>query len=208
VTQEDRAGERERLAKLAIAITAKRGAETTLDVLAAESSLSRARIDAIFPDQSDLFDATAEQWFAPLAAIMDEVVASDLPANRKFYEFFARRFVHLREQYRRDPETFALLCELGGRRFERVRSHIDLADHYLCELIAQAQDEGYFEGLEIDRALSLVNQMVFAYTSPDVLLMVGDRLTEEKLAAIVDTMFAGLSARDGGSRGVEGLRAA
>lgn len=208
MTQDDKRRERERLARLAIEITAKRGAEATPEMLAAETGMARTRIDSLFPEQSDLFDAIAEQWFVPLVAIIEEVVASDLPANRKFYEFFARRFIHLRKEYRKDPETFALLCELGSRRFERVRSYIDLADHYLCELIAQAQDEGAFEDLEIDRALTLVNQMVIAYTQPDMLLMLGDRLTEGKLAAIIDTMFAGLSAKDGGSRGTTGLRAA
>lgn len=208
MTREDRTRERARLAQLAIELTAKRGAEITPGVLAAEAGLSRARIDALFPQESDLFDATAERWFAPHVEMMEDVVASDLPTIRKFYEFFARRFVHHRKEYRRDPETFALLCELGSRRFERVRSYIDLADHYLCELIAQAQADGYFEGLEIDQALSLINQMVVAYTQPEVLMMLDERLSEHKLAVIVETMFAGLSGRDRGARGVSGLRAA
>lgn len=208
MTQEEKARERARLARLALELTGRRGAEVTPDILAAESGLSRTRIDALFPEESDLFDATAEQWFAPHVAMMEEVLASDLPANRKFYEFYARRFRRNREEYRRDPEGFALLCELGSRRFERVRSYIDLADHYLCELIAQAQAEGHFEGLEIDQALSLINQMVIAYTQPDILMMLDDRLHEDKLAAIIDTMFAGLSAEDGGAKGVSGLRAA
>lgn len=208
MTDSDRQKEREALARLAIEIAGRRGVEPTPDMLAAETGVARSRIDALFPEESDLFDATAEQWFAPLVSIMDEVMASDLPANRKFYEFFARRFVHQRAEYRRDPATFALLCELGSRRFERVRSYIDLADHYLCELIAQAQDEGAFEGLSIDRALTLVNQMVIAYTQVDMLMMLEERLAEDKLAAIIDTMFAGLSSADGGSRGISGLRAA
>ncbi|MGI8943953.1 MAG: hypothetical protein ACR2FJ_06940 [Qipengyuania sp.] len=208
MTHEDKARERERLATLAIELTARRGAEVTPEILAAETGLSRARIDAIFPEDSDLFDATAERWFAPHIAIMEEVLASDLPANRKMFEFFARRFRHQRAEFHRDPDTFALLYELGSRRFERVRSYVDLADHYLCELIAQAQDEGFFEGLEIDRALRIVNQMVLGYTMPDILMMIDERLSEDHLAAIVDTMFAGLSAIDGGAKGVSGLRAA
>lgn len=208
MTHADKARERERLATLAMELTARRGAEITPDILAAEAGLSRARIDAIFPHDSDLFDATVERWFAPHVAIMEDVLASDLPANRKMFEFFARRFRHQRGEFRRDQDTFALLCELGARRFERVRSYVDLADHYLCELIAQAQHEGYFEGLEIDRALRIVNQMVLGYTMPDMLLMIDERLSEDHLATIIDTMFAGLSAKDGGAKGVSGLRAA
>ena len=50
--------------------------------------------------------------------------------------------------------------------------------------------------------------MVVAYTQPDVLMMLDERLSEDKLAIIVETMFAGLSGKDRGARGLSGLRAA
>ena len=208
MTGEDRQTLRDRFARLALDVIRQRGVEVTPALLATEAGVSLARIDAIFDDDDDLFDAITEVWFTPLIAIMEAVLASDLPANRKMYEFFARRFIHQREIYREDPAYFRLLCELGARRFERVRSYVDLADHYTCELIAQAQDEGYFEGLTIDRALTLINQMVVAYTLSDMITIIEDRLSENKLAAIVDTLFAGLSSKDGGARGTAGLRAA
>jgi TetR/AcrR family transcriptional regulator, repressor of the ameABC operon len=200
--------QRERIAQFAYDLIRLRLDEVTPDVLAAEAGISRHRLEVLFPDEADLFEAVAELWFRPLTAMMEEVLASDLPANRKMYEFFARRFVHLRRLHGEEPAFFRLMCDLGTRHIERIRSHIDLADHYLCELIAQAQHEGYFEGLAIDRALSLINQMVACYTLPDMLPMVGQRLSEDKLAAIIDTLFAGLSASDGGARGIQGLRAA
>ena len=89
-----------------------------------------------------------------------------------------------------------------------MRGYIDLADHYMSILVAEAQAEGYFDGLKIDKAMSLINQMVICYTSPQVMMMLGERLTEAKLAAIVDTMFSGLSAADGGARSVADLRLA
>ncbi len=208
MTQEDLKQERSRLVKLAMELIEKRGSEVTRTMLATAADTSRSRIETIFPEENDLFEAIVEDWFAPDAAIMEEVVASDLPIQRKFYEFFARRFVRERARLRENPDTFALYLELGEARFEQVRGYIDLADHYMSELVAQAQAEGYFEGLKIGEALSLINQMVMGYTSPRVQLMLGERLTEEKLGKIIDTMFAGLSAKDGGSRGVEGLRLA
>ena len=72
----------------------------------------------------------------------------------------------------------------------------------------RAQAEGAFEGLAIDRALSLINQMVLPYTLAEVLIFMDERLSEEKLGQIVDTLFAGLSAANGGAQGVTGLRAA
>ena len=208
MTRDSEAEERERLARLAFGLLRRRGAEITPELLAAEAGVSRHRLETIFADEDAIFDAVTELWFHPLTAIMEEVLAAELPANRKLYEFFARRFVHVRAVYREDPAFFRLLCELRARRFERVRSYIDLADHYLCELIAQAQAEGHFADLPIDRALTLINQMVACYTLADLLPLLEQRLSEDKLAAIVDTLVAGLSARDGGARGVKGLRAA
>ena len=154
------------MAHIAFELVRQRGVEVTTELLAKEAGMSRHRLETIFADEAEIFDAVAELWFRPLTALMEEVLACNLPANRKLYEFFARRFVHVRAVYRDDPAFYLLLMDFGSRHFERVRSYIDLADHYLCELIAQAQDEGFFDGLEIDRALTLINQMVACYTVP------------------------------------------
>lgn len=200
--------ERSRLVKLAMRLIEQRGGEVTRAAIAAAAGISRARVDVVFSEESDVFDGVVEMWFAEPTAIMEEVLASDLPPNRKMYEFFARRFRLQRARYRADPAAFKVYCELGSTQFERVRSYIDLADHYLCELIAQAQAESAFEGLAIDEALSLINQMTHTYTMAEILTYLDERLSEEKLGRIIDTLFAGLSAADGGARGVKGLRAA
>ena len=156
--------ERTRLLHVAERMIEERGDAVSIGALSVFAGVPRARVEAIFPDDDSLFDAVVETWFDEHTAIMEEVVASDLPPNRKMYEFFARRFRLNRERYRANPAAFKAYCELGAAQFERIRGYVDLADHYLCELIAQAQAEGAFEGLAIDRALSLINQMVLPYT--------------------------------------------
>ncbi|GAA4642711.1 hypothetical protein GCM10023115_07140 [Pontixanthobacter gangjinensis] len=208
MTQDDMEAERGRFVALAMDAIKRRGEEVNRAILARETRTPRAKIDALFPEETDLFDAIVAEWFAPLIAIIEEVIPADLPPNRKFYEFYARRFLHMRQRYLADPAVFELYCELGKDHFERVESYIDLADHYLSELIAQAQADGFLPGLKIDQALSLINQMMHCYTQPDVLIYLGDRLTLDKLARIIDTLFAGLSAKDGGASGVAGLRTA
>ncbi|MGB3710228.1 MAG: hypothetical protein WA985_00910 [Erythrobacter sp.] len=204
-----RTAERERIARLALDLVNARGTEISYAVAQAESGLSRSRFEYLFEDFDDLFDAIAQSWLAPHMAIMEEAVAADLPANRKMYEFFRRRFVISRERFREDPEFFTMICEMGAANFERVRSYVDLADHYLCEIIAEAKADGHFAGLSIDETLSLINQMVSPYTLPDALIYLGDKLTEEKLARIVDTIFAGLSAETGSAaQGVNAIRLA
>lgn len=186
----------------------ERGEEIRLTDVATTGRISRRKLDELFESDDDLFEATVELWFEPHVAIMEEVVSSDLPSNRKMYEFFARRFAVNRERYRADPIAFARMCEAGAARFERVRGFVDLADHYLSELIAQAKHDGYFAGLEIDQCLSLINQMVSSYTMPDGLIYIEERLNEDKLARIIDTIFVGLLSEDGGARGVNTLRIA
>lgn len=204
-----RDAERERIARHVLDLVRERGAEIAWTVAMTESGLTRARFEALFTDYDDLFDAVAQSWLSPHMAVMEEVLGSALPPQRKMYEFFRRRFVISRERFRGDPQFFTILCEMGAANFERVRSYVDLADHYLCELIAEAQAEGFFAGLGIDEALSLINQMVAPYTMPDALIYLGDKLTEAKLARIVDTMFIGLSGEAGaGAAGVNTLKVA
>lgn len=208
MSPETRQAERRRAAMLAKELFDERGEEVHLADLAASGRMPRRRLEELFEDDDDFFEATVELWFEPHIAIMEEVVANDLPPNRKMYEFFVRRFRINRERFRNDPASFAAMCEAGAARFERVRGFVDLADHHLCEIIAEAQAEGFLAGLEIDEAMSLINQMVNNYTMPDALTYIDERLSEQKLARIIDAIFIGLSAEDGGASGVNTLRIA
>ncbi|MCK0129526.1 hypothetical protein [Erythrobacter sp. F6033] len=209
LSPEVRSNERDRIAQMVLDLVKERGAEIPYQLAITESGLSRARFDQLFDDYDDMFDAIAQLWLKPHMVAMEEALAADLPPQRKMYEFFRRRFVISRERFREDPEYFTILCEMGAANFERVRSYVDLADHYQCEVIVQAQAEGYLAGLEIDEALSLINQMVSNYTLPDALIYLGDKLTEQKLARIVDTIFIGLSGEAGNeAAGVNSLRIA
>jgi TetR/AcrR family transcriptional repressor of the ameABC operon len=53
-------------------------------------------------------------------------------------------------------------------------------------------DVGYFGALSIDEAVSLINQMVSPYCMPEAQVHIGHKLTEAKLAKIIDTIFVGL----------------
>ena len=199
---------RTRFAREAMALMERRGEEVNRARLATELGIARARVETVFPDEADLLEAVTGEWFAPKLAVMDTVMATDLPPRRKMYEFFARRFLLLRDNFRSDPASFMLYVEMGERYFQYAQSYIDLADHYLCELIAQAQAEGYFEGLDIDLALSLINQAVLCYIQPYLIAMIDERLTEEKLAKLIDALFDGLRPGESEARGGRSIRAA
>lgn len=200
---------REQLIDLVLELIEDRGsAALTMSELAARANMSPANLYRFFENKEALIEGVAERWFQPKIAIMDEVVASDLTSRRKMYEFFARRFVHIREMWERDPVAFAVYCEIGNEHFEQVRSYIDLADHYLGEIIGEAMDDGHFAGLEVDDAISLVNQMVSTYCNIGVMQYLMPKLSEAKLARIIDAVFDGLNAQDRGARGMVGLRAA
>lgn len=209
LSPEVRDNERARIAQMVLDLVKERGAEIPHSVAINESGLARARFEQIFEDYDDLFDAIAQLWLRPHMEAMEEVLASDIPPPRKLYEFIRRRFVINKERFHQDPEFFTNLCEMGAANMEKVRSYVDLADHYMCEIIVEAQAEGYFSGLTIDESLSLINQMVSNYTLPDVIIYIGDKLTEEKLARIIDTIFIGLSGEAGAeARGINTIRIA
>lgn len=209
LSEQTRQTERNRIAQMVLDLVKERGAEISYTVAITESGVTRARFEQIFDDYDDLFDTIAQLWLEPHLRAMEDVLASDLPPNRKLFEFINRRFLINRTRWREDPGSFNIICEMGAANMEKVRSYVDLADHYLCEIIVQAQADGYFAGLEIDETLSLINQMISNYTLPDSLIYLGDKLTEQKLARIVDTLFIGLSGETGsGASGVNTIRVA
>ncbi|MFN3469121.1 MAG: TetR/AcrR family transcriptional regulator, partial [Novosphingobium sp.] len=179
-----------------------------LSELAARAGISQASLSRYFETREDLMEAIADHWFKPMAEIMEEVLASDLPPRRKMFEFFARRFLMMRAKWEDDPVKLQTYIDVGSDYFEQVRSYIDLADHYLGEIIAQAMNDGYFSGLEIDETISLVNQMCAPYCSLQTMMIAMERLHTDKLARIIDAVFDGLSATDRGAKAVSGLRAA
>lgn len=207
VSEEEIIEERRRLARKAMEMLERSGEEATREKLAAEMGIARTRVTEIFPEKSDLREAVTAEWFAPKLALIDEVMASDLPPRRKMYEFFARRFLLLRSDFHSNPSSFRIYVEMGENYFEHARSYIDLADHFTCELIAEAQAEGYMPGLEINEALSLINQTVVCYIQPYLVALLDDRLSDEKLARIIDALFDGLSGEDRGALPLTGLSA-
>jgi AcrR family transcriptional regulator len=200
---------REQLVDLVLELIEERGsAALTVSELATRANMSPANLYRFFESKEALIEAVAERWFQPKIAIMEEVVASELPPRRKMYEFYARRFSYIRAMWERDPVAFGVYCEIGEEHFELVRSYVDLGDHYLGEIIGEAMADGHFAGLEVDDSISLVNQMVSNYTNIGVMRYIMPKLSEAKLARIVDAIFDGLSAQDRGAAGVKGLRAA
>jgi len=205
----DHEAQRQRLIEIVVGMIEERGSAALSPAeIAARAGMATANLQRYFESREALIEAVAEYWFQPKVAIMEEVIASDLPPRRKMYEFFARRFSKLKAEWQRDPIAFSTYIELGKENFELIRSYVDLGDHYLAEIIAEAMGEGHFAGLEVDEALSLVNQMVSVYVNIGSMELIMPKLSEDKLARIIDAVFDGLSAQDRGAKGLTGLRAA
>lgn len=207
--QSDIEAGREQLIDLVIALIDERGSTAlTVAEVAARANMSPANLYRYFDSKESLIEAVAGRWFQPKLDIMEQVVASDLPPRRKMYEFFARRFALMKAEWEADPVAFALHVEMGKENFELIRSYVDLGDHYLAEIIGEAMGEGFFSGLSVDEALSLVNQMVNVYVNIGAMELIMPKLSTDKLARIIDAVFDGLSAQDRGAKAVSGLRAA
>jgi TetR/AcrR family transcriptional regulator, repressor of the ameABC operon len=188
-------------------MVSERGAiDISMTELAAVAGMSPSNIYRFFESKEAVLEAVAEEWFADKVAVMEEVAASNLPSRQKMLAFFARRFVLMRDRFLADPELFKSNCELGQRYFEVVKGYVDLGDHYLAIVVADAMEDGYFGGLTIDQAVSLINQMVQPYCNPDLMRTLLHNLSEEKLAIIIDVIFNGLGERGASNDAQAGLR--
>jgi AcrR family transcriptional regulator len=172
----------------------ERGAvDISMTDLAAAAGMSASNLYRFFDNKEALLEAVAERFFAEKIRIMVEVTESDLPVRDKMYQYFARRYLAMVEQFEKEPDLLKSYLEIGQQYFEVVRGYVDLGDHYLSLIVAEAMEQGYFQGLSIDKTVSLINQMVQCYTNPDALFYIGTtKLKVDKLAIIVDTVFEGL----------------
>ncbi len=168
------------------------GVDLSMTDLAAAANMSPSNLYRFFENKDALMEAAAGRWFAPKIVIMENVTAADMAPREKMYQFFAQRFVMMRDQFRDDPKFFESYLELGQQHFEVVRGYVDLGDHYLAMIVAEAMDAGYLPDLSIDEAVSLVNQMIQPYCNPEALLYLDNKLSEQKLSRIIDAIFVGL----------------
>lgn len=186
---------REQLLEVVDDLVRKRGsADISMTDLAAAAGMSPSNLYRFFENRDALLEAVAERFFAEKVKIMEEVTGADLPIRDKMLQFFGRRFELMVRQYEADPELLKSYLEIGQQHFEVVRGYVDLGDHYLALIVAESMEQGYFEGLSIDEGVSLINQMMQCYTNPEAIIYIGtSKLKVEKLARIVDTIFAGLN---------------
>ena len=188
---------REELLEVVDDLVRKRGsADISMTDLAAAAGMSPSNLYRFFENRDALLEAVAERFFAEKIKIMEEVTAADLPVRDKMFQYFGRRFELMVEQYEAEPDLLKSYLEIGQQHFEVVRGYVDLGDHYLALIVAEAMEQGYFEGLSIDESVSLINQMMQCYTNPEAIIYIGtNKLKVEKLARIVDTIFAGLNSK-------------
>jgi AcrR family transcriptional regulator len=188
---------KEQLLEVVDDLVRKRGsADISMTDLAAAAGMSPSNLYRFFENREALLEAVAERFFAEKVKIMEEVTAADLPIREKMFQYFGRRFELMVKQYEAEPDLLKSYLEIGQQHFEVVRGYVDLGDHYLALIVAEAMEQGFFEGLSIDETVSLINQMMQCYTNPDAIIYIGTgKLKVEKLARIVDTIFAGLNSK-------------
>ena len=186
---------REKLIQTAEAIIRERGAiDFTMIDLAAEAGMSQSNVYRFFENKDALAEAMAGRWFAELIAIVEDLVEADMPVRQKLYEFFARRLTVKRSRFQEDPALFRSYMEMGEQHFEVIRGYVDLTDHYMAMILAEAMKEGYFKGLELDQVVSLVNTMVQPFCNPILMMDMMHLADENRLRQVIDTILTGLKA--------------
>ena len=79
-------------------------------------------------------------------------------------------------------------------RFFESKGYVDLADHYMAMILAEAMEKGYFKGLELDSLVSLVNTMMQPFCNPMLMMGMMHLATETRLRIVINTILNGLQA--------------
>ena len=184
---------REQLLELCEDLVRERGAVSfTVADLAHAANMSPSNLYRFFESKEAVWEAMAERWFRELNDVMEEIVASDMPVREKMFQFFARRLEIKRARFEAEPALFQSYMELGNEHFEVIRGYIDLADHYMAQIIGEAMADGYFDGLEIDDVVALMNLMVQPFVHPDITAKLWDDATTTNLRLVINAILDGL----------------
>ncbi|WOE76200.1 TetR/AcrR family transcriptional regulator [Alterisphingorhabdus coralli] len=174
----------------------QRGAvDFSVSEIATACGMSQSNLYRYFESKEAFYEAMAGRWFEELNTLMEETIASELPAKEKMFAFFANRLAIKRARFEDDPKLFESYMEIGHQHFEVVRGYIDLADHYLAVIVAEAMAEGHFEDMEIDHTVSLINLMVQPFCNPDIMMNMWPTSTDDNLRIVLDTIFIGLKGK-------------
>ncbi|MBC2776601.1 TetR/AcrR family transcriptional regulator [Parasphingopyxis marina] len=194
--QTDHEAAAEKLLAAAEELVRERGpVQITITDIANACGMSQSNVYRFFPSKEALWEAFAERWFRELNEIMEEVVASDLEPREKLYQFFARRLIVKKARFEEDPDYFNSCMILGDEHRDVVMSYVDLADHYMAMILAEAIGAGEFKGMKVDRLMTLVNLMLAPFCDP--VLMVRYRgATPENLRYVIDAIFEGFGEAD------------
>lgn len=187
---------REQLMEAAENMVRARGAiNLSLSEVAAACGMSQSSFYRYFPSKEAFFEAIAGRWFEELNQIMEDVIASDLPAREKLFQFFARRLAVKRARYDADPALFQSNMDLGEEHWEVIRGYVDLADHYMAIVLGEAMAEGYFEGYDLDHVVALTNLMVQPFCNPFVMIDMVRTATPDNLRIVINTLLDGLGSQ-------------
>lgn len=193
--QTDHEATAEKLLEAASQLIRERGPiAPSVTEIANACGMSQSNVYRFFPSKEALLEASVERWFRPFNLIMEEVVESDLPPREKLYQFFARRFAEKRNRYEDDPEYFMACMALGDEYRDVIMSYVDLADHYMATILAEAISDGEFRGMTIDELISPVNLMIAPFLDPKLIPQY-ESATMDSLRIAVNTLFNGLSAK-------------
>ena len=153
--------------------------------------MSQSNVYRFFPNKEALLEASVERWFRELNEMMEEVVGSDHSPREKLYQFFAQRFTIKRARYEDDPDYFLACMALGDEYKEVAMSYVDLADHYMATILAEAISDGEFPGMTIDSLMSPVNLMVAPFCDPKLIPQY-ENASLDNLRMVINTLFNGL----------------
>lgn len=193
----DREATAEQLLEACEELIRQRGAvEITITDIAAACGMSQSNVYRFFPSKDALYEAIAERWFREIMTTSEDVVAADLPAPEKMFEFFARNLAIKLSRYEADPALFLSYLALGDEHHEVVHGFVDLHNHYLSMIVGQAIADGYFVGKSVDEVVALTGIMTGCFTKPHTIVEHRGVATRENLRQVIDVIFAGLGERE------------
>lgn len=160
--------------------------KVTVTEIAAACGMSQSNAYRYFPSKASLMAALAQRWFAEVEAMMDDILARNIPPRDKIRELLLATYQLKRARHDADPALFAAYMELAAANGWAVATHTSEGNARFRQLVRAHLSASGRRTAAADRITQTLLDATTLIRDPNLILQNHAELTDERAERLAD----------------------